>query len=46
MPRVLTFLIAVLLVAPSAAQARHQLPLGWPGLRETRTTDALAPGVT
>jgi len=44
--RALAVLIAVLLVAPSAAQARHTLPLGWPGLRETRTTDALAPGVT
>jgi hypothetical protein len=46
MPRALAVVIAVLLAAPSAAQARHSLPLGWPGLRETRTTDALAPGVT
>ncbi len=46
MSKVLAVLIAVLLVVPSVAQARHTLPLGWPGLRETRTTDALAPGVT
>jgi phosphodiester glycosidase/sporulation related protein len=36
----------LLLLVPSAAQARHGLPLGPPRLSETRTTDALAPGIT
>ena len=36
----------VVLVLPSAAQARDALPLGPPSLSETRTTDVLAPGVT
>ena len=37
---------ALLLVLAPAAQARHELPLGSPGLPETRTTDTLARGVT
>src|SRR5918999_2841758 len=38
-------LVALLLVAP-AASADPGLPLGSPWLRETRTTDVLAPGVS
>lgn len=46
MPRALAALVALLLVLPVAAQARHRLPLGSPSLHEERTTEALAPGVT
>jgi hypothetical protein len=38
--------LVVVLYLPVAAEARHGLPLGSPSLRETRTTDVLAPGVT
>ena len=44
MPRALAVLAAVLVILPSAAQARSELPLGSPSLSETRTTDRLAPG--
>jgi hypothetical protein len=46
--RTLTFIVAaVIAVAPApAARAADELPLGMPGLRESRTTDTLAPGVT
>lgn len=46
MARALGVLLALLLVLPSASQAGEGLPLGPPSLRETRSTDTLAPGVT
>lgn len=42
----LSLLVAVLLALPAVAQAEEELPLGSPTLRETRTTDVLAPGVS
>jgi SPOR domain len=46
MRRALILVVALLAAAPPAAQARQELPLGAPSLRETRTTEALAPGVS
>jgi hypothetical protein len=46
MPRALAALVVLLLALPSAAKAGEGLPLGAPSLREARTTDTLAPGVT
>ena len=46
MPRALAAVVALLFALPSAAHAKHGLPLGSPSLHETRTTDPLAPGVT
>jgi hypothetical protein len=43
--RVLVALAAALLFLPAHAQAHHALPLGSPTLHETRTAEALAPGV-
>jgi hypothetical protein len=45
MARAFAALFALLLTLPALAQA-HGLPLGSPGLRETRTVDVLAHGVT
>jgi hypothetical protein len=44
--RALAVVVGLLLAGPSAAPARQRLPLGAPSLRETQTTDTLAPGVT
>jgi hypothetical protein len=46
MARALVALLALLLVLPVCAQAHGGLPLGSPGLHETRTVDVLARGVT
>jgi hypothetical protein len=43
--RLLVALTTALLFLPAHAQARHGLPLGSAALHETRTAEALAPGV-
>jgi hypothetical protein len=45
MVRLAVALVALLLL-PAPALAHRGLPLGSPSLRETRSTDTLAPGVT
>ena len=44
--RVIALVAALLAMLPATAQARGELPLGDPGLDETRTTDVLARGMT
>jgi Phosphodiester glycosidase/SPOR domain len=44
--RAIAFAVALVALLSTAAQARGGLPLGHAGLREDRTTDVLAPGVT
>ncbi len=46
MSRALAVLVVVLLAVPVAAEAKLGLPLGSPSLRETRSSETLAPGVT
>jgi hypothetical protein len=44
--RAVALAVVALFLVPSAARASHELPLGSPALKETRTTDRLAPGLT
>jgi hypothetical protein len=44
--RAIALAVALVVLLPTTAQARRGLPLGLAGVRESRTTDRLAPGVT